>query len=730
MKLGPFYRFVTQAIPAIALGAAISGGLAQQNAVEPTSLALKADSPTAFTLVPGGSRSISLATRDGEGVTAVFEQAAGAVSATEACEGCPPDPRTNPAGVHSSISFRILGTDAGAVSFTVSNPSKTRAAEVVATVSLPHAARDADRRQVEAETSLAHAEVLRMKRDPANVEAAAAAYDHAIAVWRDLGDRADMARALAWKAMLLGFVKSDLPAAEGVAKQALGSVDALDGAEAANCWKIAGYIAAGSSDYDAAEKDYTAALALFKRTGDRLNQEILLDNKAKLARQQGKSKEALADAESAAEIAREIGDVQRQLSIAEELGSIYLERGELRPAYEAYQHALDLLKTTSYAPVEGYVWSDLGVLYTLVHEFDRAGEALNRATSFWQKNPNFLGQINTLDDLGELYLEQGKLGRALGYLQQGLETANAHSLPRQQVYLLRAIGAGHLRGKDLPGARQALERAREIALQIGQGDELAAVYCSLGDLEAAQSRWPEAKVLYEKCRSAASAAKSQYDVIHAEGGLARIGLETKQLEEALPHAEAALAEIESVRGHVSEQNLRTSFFASMHDFYDLDIAICMRLDRLHPEDGYAWKAFLVSERARARQLLDQMFAAGMRQPSDGIGGTLAAGRQALALPSSPRLLPLAAIQERLIDRNTGLLEYWIGTRSSYLWVVTRGGSRSAPSFSAATVSRASDSCIALSRISAATLAGGAAEPKRSRRRAAASFASTLPGGNL
>lgn len=96
--------------------------------------------------MPGGSRSISLATRDGEGVTAVFEQAAGAVSATEACEGCPPDPRTNPAGVHSAISFRILGTEAGAVSFTVSNPSKTRAAEVVATVSLPHAARDADRR--------------------------------------------------------------------------------------------------------------------------------------------------------------------------------------------------------------------------------------------------------------------------------------------------------------------------------------------------------------------------------------------------------------------------------------------------------------------------------------------------------------------------------------------------------------------------------------------------------
>jgi CHAT domain-containing protein/tetratricopeptide (TPR) repeat protein len=469
--------------------------------------------------------------------------------------------------------------------------------------------------------------------------------------------------------MLLGFVKNDLVAAQGVAKEALGSVDALHGAEAANCWKIAGYIAAGSSDYDAAEKDYTVAIALFKETGDRLNQEILLDNEAKLARQQGKSDEALADAESAAEIATEIGDLPRQLSIAEELGSIHTERGELRPAYEAYQHALELLKTTAYGPVEGYVWSDLGVLYTLVHEFERAGDALSHATAFWQKSPNLLGQINTLDDLGELYIEQGKLDKGLSYLQQGLETANAHSLPRQQVYLLRAIGAGSLRKRDMPRAREALEKAKDIALQVGQGDELGAVYCSLGDLNAGQKRWAEAKDVYERCREAAAAAKSQYDVIHAEGGLARVGLEIGQLEEALPHAEAALGDIESVRGHLSEQDLRTSFFASMHDYYDLDIAICMGLDRQHPRDGYAWRAFVVSERARGRQLLDEMLAAGVQQPVGTVGANVPDREASFPL----RVLSLASIQGRLLDQQTGLLEYWIGARSSYLWVITGGG---------------------------------------------------------
>jgi len=523
------------------------------------------------------------------------------------------------------------------------------------TVSPVHPAADTDRRRVDAETALAHAEALRAKRDPATMDAAVAAYDLAIEDWRGLGDKPDQARALAWKAMLLGFVKNDLVAAQGAAKEALGSVDLLRGAEAANCWKIAGYIAAGSSDYDAAEKDYTAAVALFKETGDLLNQEILLDNKAKLARQQGKSDEALADAEDAAKMARDIGDLQRQLSIAEELGSIYTERGELRPAYDAYQGALELLKTTSYGPVEGYVWSDLGVLYTLLHEFDHAGESLGKATAFWQKHPNLLGQINTLDDLGELYLEEGKSARTRRYLEQGLEIANAHSLPRQQVYLLRALGANRLRGKDMAGAREALEEAQEIALQVGQGDELGAVYCSLGDLNAALKRWTEAKDFYDRCRKLATAAKSQYEVIHAEGGLARVGLESGTLEDALADADTALGDIESVRGHLSEQDLKTSYFASMHDYYDLDIAICMRLDRQHPEDGYAWKAFLVSERARARQLLDQMLAAGVQgEPV-------------------PRPLSLASIQERLLDQRTGLLEYWIGARSSYLWLITRGG---------------------------------------------------------
>jgi len=662
MKPGHLFRYAILGLSSLGLCAGRGGTAAAQEAAgESESVLLQPGSARAFTLAPGASRSVTVYAGAGEAVTAVFEQAAGSISVTESCTGCPPrEPRTNAAGVHSSVVFRILGGEAGALSFAVLNPSKTKSAEVVATLGLSQAAGDADRLEADAESSFAHAEALRAKRDPQSADRAAAAYDHAIVAWREAGDTADATRALAWKAMLLGFVKNDPAAAQAIARQALESVDTLSGAEAANCWKIAGYVAAAGADYDSAEKDYTAALALFKDTGDRLNQEILLDNKAKLARQQGRSDEALADAEDAAKIAREIGDLQRQLSIDEELGSIYAERGELRPAFGAYQSALELLKTTSYGPVEGYVWSDLGVLYTLVHEFDRADQSLGKATAFWEKHPNLQGQINTLDDLGELYLEEGKPARARAYLAQGLAVADAHALPRQQVYLLRAIGGSDLRANRLLPAREALLRALTIALQAGQGDALAAVYCSLGDLSAAQKMWPEATQRYAACLKAAAEARSQYDVIHAEGGLARAGLETRALEEALTHADAAIADIESVRGHLSEQDLKTSYFASMHDYYDLDIAIRMRLDRRHPGGGFACQAFQMSERARARMLLDQLRAGGVETgPASGS-------------------LSLAAIQKTLLDRRTALLEYWIGGRSSVLWVITRDAFHSYP----------------------------------------------------
>jgi CHAT domain-containing protein/Tfp pilus assembly protein PilF len=693
-----------------------------ESGARPVSLAPETQSP--LSLAPGATKTVQVSMNGNEALKVAFEQVSGTIAVTSSWPASgAKDSRTNPAGLHSKILFRLVKTGPDATSFLIQNLSKTKPATVLASVGRPGLVTEEDLKAADAEASFAHAETLRAKRDPSTATEVLSSYDHAIATWRDIGYKADLARGLVWKSMFLGFSQNDLAQAQPLIQHALEFVDGLDTAEAANCWKVAGYINAGLANYESAGNSYAKALVLFERTGDLLNQEILLDNEAKLARQQGRSEEALTSANRAASIAHDIGDLQRQLSIEEELGSIYLERGELMPAYDAYEEALALLKITSYGPVEGYVWSDLGVLYTLVHDFDHAREALDLASAYWQAHPNLPGQINTFDDYGDLLIEQGKPDRARAYLTEGLKIAQTHALPRQQVFLLRGIGNSYLRQGDIENSEGNLNKALEVARQIGQGDELADVYCSLGDLNARKKDWIRAKESYEACRVAASKAQSQSDTIRAEGGLARIAYQSQDLEGALEYADAAIGAIESVRGHLSEQDLKTSFFSSMHAYYDLDIAIAMRLDGKHPGDGYAWKAFLVAERARSRLLLDQMIAAGA-SPSMGaspalvgqhaeitralflaeqtrsrLGPHLSSSRKADELSgkirrltreehelrqlissesdsskaAAPSSLSLTSIQSNLLDRRTALLEYWLGEQSSFLWVITQTG---------------------------------------------------------
>jgi hypothetical protein len=74
----------------------------------------------------------------------------------------------------------------------------------------------------------------------------------------------------------------------------------------------------------------------------------------------------------------------------------------------------------------------------------------------------------------------------------------------------------------------------------------------------------------------------------------------------LSHIESALNIIEKLRARITTQQLRSSYFASVRDYYDFYIDLLMQLNRLHPEDGYDARALAASEKARARSLVESL----------------------------------------------------------------------------------------------------------------------------
>ena len=712
-------------------GSILFGQTAPSSAEHPCSTELTQESARcAVTLAPSETRDLLVVVPQGKVRMLTAEQVEGTVelrlpvesSAGSASQA--PEPYTNKAGLHSNIRILLSSGPPSGQTIRIGNPSK-KSTTVLLTADSASLANVLSEQERSAEDAFAHAEFLRSQAADKSSEALAA-YDRAITNWQAAGNKEQRARALIWKAFYVFFKQNDYTAALPIAGQALESISLMEPVEAANCWKITGFVNAQLAHYDAGADAYNSALALFEKTGDLFNQEVVLDNLSKLERLEGRSEAALRDATKAAKLAATIGDPRRQLGVQEEIGAIYLTQGDLESAYNAYEIALSLLNTAPDPRLQGYIWSDMGVLYTLMGDFARATDALEQATAIWKTNPNPAGELNTLDDYGDLLLERDQPEKARDYYGRGLELADKSSIDRARIFLLRGIGKSYLQQGDTTRAEENLQRALKLARDVNEGDSIAETLCLLGDAAWQRHNFALANQDYDECRQTSVATHDSYTEIRAEGGLASAALQSGAIESAQAHSETALGKIEAVREHLQTENLKTLYFASLHAYYDLDIQILARLAQAHPNEGYQWQAFLIAERARARTLLDQVaatngeFHAVASQPllaqyedverrlrrleasaarlRGQQGGQVSnAVRAAIArltvtehqlhqeilsggvvdAPNTPSSsLTLEVLENALPDRHAVLVEYWIGEKASYAWSVTRMGVRS------------------------------------------------------
>uniref|UniRef100_UPI00403EB6B2 CHAT domain-containing protein n=1 Tax=Microcoleus sp. TaxID=44472 RepID=UPI00403EB6B2 len=197
------------------------------------------------------------------------------------------------------------------------------------------------------------------------------------------------------------------------------------------------------------------------------------------------------------------------------------------------------------------------------------------------------------------------------------------------------------------------------------------------------------------------------------------------LTEALNDIESSLKIIENLRTKIASPELRSSYFATVQNYYEFYIDLLMQLHKTNPKSGYDTTALEASERSRARSLLEllqesnanirQGISPDLLQQEKSLQQQLDAiekqrietisspnpnqtkideiDKQRLALlqeyqqiqtqirTASPRYaaltqpqpLTLPEIQKQILDDNTILLQYSLGKERSYLWVVTSTG---------------------------------------------------------
>jgi CHAT domain-containing protein len=311
---------------------------------------------------------------------------------------------------------------------------------------------------------------------------------------------------------------------------------------------------------------------------------------------------------------------------------------------------------------------------------ESAASHIERAIRIFREISDQRFEAISLGYLGDALLAGGQLEKSETAFDKALQMFRSSRDLRGEAYTLTSLGRAREQRGDTIAALASFEQALSLDRRI-------------------QDRYGESQVLYR---------------------IARVESGRDNWERARLRLEDAISLVESLRTSVPGDEMRSSYFATAVESYELYIDALMRARGGKPSMELSGRALHVSERARARSFLDLLTEtrASIRQGIDpellekernlrlAIGSRvdrrirLLSGQHANDQVESlkreidaldkeyqelqgqirirspkysslihPEPLVLSQIQDQVLDEETLLLEFAFGERSSYLWVV-------------------------------------------------------------
>ncbi len=468
---------------------------------------------------------------------------------------------------------------------------------------------------------------------------------------------------------------------------------------------------------------------------------------------------AARDADAAVALGEKLNDPNiygRTLLVA---GVVKHNAGQLNDALDYYQRALSMFQRHGGPYWQARALTGIGNIYTALGEIQNGLEYAKQTLNILERLHNRRWQCTTFNNIGYAYRELGDNQRALENYSDALACFHELGHTDGEVQTSVYIGNIHRLQGDFEKARQNYEFANQLGQKRNDKTVKALATTSLAFLNQAEGNLPEAISGFSQALSAYSrldnkraqlinqnalgnafyrSGQNESALRYLLEGLA-LGEKTQdrelevlvrynlalvqrslgKLDDARVQTEKSLDLIESLRLKLARFELRSSYFASVRQFYELYADLLMQLHRQHPHDGLDAKAFEVSERARARSLLDYLQQSEKNIRADADTALLEQERSVqqqmneasvrrAQLSSNPNSSEMAAVvkeldtlttqyeelqasirsnsarfaaltppqplglkdSQMLLDDNSVLLEYMLGDDRSYLWLVT------------------------------------------------------------
>jgi tetratricopeptide (TPR) repeat protein len=175
---------------------------------------------------------------------------------------------------------------------------------------------------------------------------------------------------------------------------------------------------------------------------------------------------------------------------------------------------------------------------------------------------------------------------------------------------LALLGLGEAAAGDPVAALLQFESALSLYTRMGARRGVAAMLHQIGRVRAALGQSSSARGALTKALAIRHDVGLRDDEAETHYELGLAAWKGGAIRKADQHLVAALDLIEEIRGRVAGEYSRATFYAARRKYFAARIDVLMEMHAQDPSAGHAIEAFEVSERERARALVDSLREAG------------------------------------------------------------------------------------------------------------------------
>ncbi len=438
-----------------------------------------------------------------------------------------------------------------------------------------------------------------------------------------------------------------------------------------------------------------------------------LTSEAEILRSRGlkeNKEKALQKFVEALSIWQSAGDVYEQAVVYYGIGYTNYELSNYYEAARFYNRALKLHLEIKNEAGQATNHAALGVVEYALNENDFAFYNIQKAIEIYKNLGNVRGLGIAFHALGTAQFLAERNDSALASLAESLRWRGLANDVRGKARTHISRGEVYLRLKIYEKAGREFHEARKTMGEERASNDAELLYnfgcffLATGNLNTAEKNLARSLALYREEGNKTGKARVLF-------ALSRVSAQTGETKKSLEYIKTALVLIEHARLAVLDYRRRIKFFESVQPFYEYKVALLMKMHELEPEKGFDRKALEISEQSRARTLLDRLerrslIKQGKIRPElleheqrlrDELTETLARYKNAdsmqtaaaiqeissrfielgsevnrqINLPEtiSPPTLTIEKIQ-KLLYKNTILLEYALNGNDAFLWLVS------------------------------------------------------------